>query len=221
MKVLIAQVSAEKTWIMQRQQLIRFRVNATTWIAKYKAIGEEPSISSQTSLWGHYVEEIGDFAVNPESAWPTLLWKYFWFALTQTAVLYPLGMACYGTGDKLERHLKMLTAFRKHVIEKNVLVGLYIKKIGQLDPELANSVLAVRNGMILRHFQKLFGFLLDLEDRIITNSVQKDLMEHWTELYNGLNEQIRALVAESDTLSVPLENLFEDATRLSTPRPIT
>ncbi len=206
MKGAIAQIAAEKTWVMQRQRLIHFRVVATTWIALYEAVGVEPSIPLDISLWRSHVEGIGDFAANPESAWPTLLWKYFWFAATQSAVLCPLGMACYAIGDKLERHLAMLRAFRKHVIEKSVLLDLYIKNIDGFDPNLANSLLTVRKGVILIHYQNLFGFLRDLEDRIETKSVQENLiMERWTELHNGLNEQICALVAESATPLVPFE----------------
>jgi hypothetical protein len=108
-KSCVDDIAAEKTWRLQRQRLIRFRVAASTWIALHKVVGVEPRIS----LWRIYVEGIGEFA-NPESSWPTLLPKVFCFAMLQDAVLRPLGMACYATDKALESNLELLVGLREH-----------------------------------------------------------------------------------------------------------
>jgi hypothetical protein len=190
MKLLIAQIAAEKTWAMQRQRLIHFRVAATTWIALYKAVGVEPRIW----LWRSYVERIDDFAACPENVWPALLQKRFYFAALQTAVLGALGMGCYGTGETLEHYLRTLRELRKHAIEKGVFLDRGILELDEVDHDLAESLLARRNGMIYPQNQKLFAFLQELGDRIETGAVQESEIENrWAELCNGLNEQVRAL----------------------------
>jgi hypothetical protein len=190
MKTFVEDIAAEKTWWLQRQRLIHFRVAAATWIALYKAVGVEPRIS----LWRSYVEGIGEFATNPESSWPTLLPKVFWFATLHNAVLCPLGMACYATDKALERHLELLASLREHVISKGLVLDRGIQDLDEIDPHLAESLMHARNGMVHPQSLKLFGFLRELADRIETRSVQDDAVAtKWTELCNDLNAQILAL----------------------------
>jgi predicted Ser/Thr protein kinase len=47
----IERIAAEKTWLLQRQQLLHLRVAAASWIALYNAVGVERRIS----LWRTYV----------------------------------------------------------------------------------------------------------------------------------------------------------------------
>ena len=190
MKTFVEDIAAEKTWRLQRQHLIRFRVAAATWIALYKAVGVEPRIS----LWRGYVEGIGEFATNSESSWPTLLPKVFCFATLQDAVLRPLGMACYATDNALERHLDLLVSLREHVIGKGIALDRGIQDLDEIDPHLAESLMYGRNTMVHPQSLKLFGFLRELADRIETGSVQDDAVTaKWTELCNDLNKQILAL----------------------------
>lgn len=201
MKLCIEHIAAEKTWALQRQRLIRFRVAAASWIALYRAVGVEPRIS----LWRSYVEGIGEFATNRENAWPTLLPKVFYFAMLQNAVLCPLGMACYATDKMLEHYLDVLTGLREHAIEKGLALDRGIQDLDDVDPDLAESLMAAHNKMIFPHYQKLFGFLRELGDRIETGAVQEAAITNtWAELCNGVNEQVRALGVS--------KHLAEDAT---------
>jgi hypothetical protein len=190
MKTCVENIAAEKTWALQRQRLIGFRVAAASWIALYRAVGTEPRIS----LWRSYVEGIGEFATNAETAWPTLLPKVYFFAALQNAVLCPLGMTCYATDKTLERQLNLLTDLRQHAIEKGLVLDSRIQDIDDLDPELAASLMAARNECILPHYRKLFGFLRELGDRIETGAVQETAIgDRWADLCNDANEQVRIL----------------------------
>jgi hypothetical protein len=190
MKTCVEQIAAEKTWALQRQRLIQLRVAAASWIALYRAVGIEPRIS----LWRGYVEGIGEFATNPESAWPTLLPKVYYFALLQTAILCPLGMGCYATDKALERHLELLTNLRQHAIKKGLVLDRGIQDIDDTDPELAASLMDARNETVLPQLRKLFGFLRELRDRIETGAVQETaIADRWAELCQEINQQVRAL----------------------------
>jgi hypothetical protein len=131
---------------------------------------------------------IGEFAVNPESSWPTLLPKVFCFAALQNAVLVPLGMACYGTDKAVERHLELLTGLREHAIEKGLALDRGIQSLDEVDSDRANSLMRARNVMVLPHIQNLFGFLRELGDRIETGSDQESAaVTRWSELRNDMN----------------------------------
>jgi hypothetical protein len=190
MRIYLRDIAVEKTWALQRQRLIGFRVAAASWIALYRAVGIEP----RTSLWRSYVEGIGEFATNPEHAWPSLLPKVHLFAALQNAVLCPLGMACYATDETLERHLGLLTDLRQKAIEKGLVLDRGIQDIGHTDPELAASLMDARNETILPHYRKLFGFVRELGDRIETGGVQETAIgNRWAELCRDINEQARTL----------------------------
>lgn len=198
MKMLVKTIAAEKTWALQRQRLIKFRVAAASWIALYRAVGIEPRIS----LWRSYVEGIGEFATNPESDWPSLLPKVYYFALLQDAILHPLGIACYATDKSLEHHLELFTNLRRHAIKQGLVLDRGIQDIDDTDPELADSLMDARNETVLPRFQKMFGFLRELGDRIESGAVQETVItDKWAELCGEINEQIRNLGMDEKLLA--------------------
>jgi hypothetical protein len=215
MKTIVDDIAAKKTWRLQRQRLIHFRVAAATWIALYRAVGVEPRLA----LWKSYVEGIGDFATNPESLWPTLLAKTFYFAALQNAVLGLLGDASYATDRALERHLEALTTMRRHAIDKGVVLDRGILDLDETDPDLAEWLMHTRNTKVYPEDMKLFGFLGELADRIETGSVQEDAMAtRWAELGNRVNAQIEAMRAERHLLGKPTRRVVDVAAVLDTRR---
>jgi hypothetical protein len=189
-KAFAGDIASEKTWRLQRQKLIHFRVAAATWIALHRAVGVEPRIS----LWRSYVEGIGEFATNPESSWPTLLPKIFYFATLHDAVLRVLGRSCYATDEALERQLKALTGLREHAIEKGVVLDRGIQDLDEVSPELAETLMHARNTVVHPQNIKLFGFLAEFADRIKTGSVDEKVVEtKWTSLCNDMNAKILTL----------------------------
>ena len=189
-KGILALIATEKTWALQRQKLIHFRVASVTWIALWRAVGVEPRIS----LWRSYAEGIGEFASNPEESWPSILAKTQYFALLNTVILSLLGQAYYGTDKALERHLDALRDMRQHAIEKGVVLDRGILDIGATDYDLGASLMDVRNEQIYPEHMKLFGLLREFADRIETGSVDEDsIANRWRGLCHECNAQILAL----------------------------
>lgn len=190
MRLLYAQIAAEKTWKLQRQKLIHFRVAAATWIGLYKAVGAE----TPTYLWKSYVEGIGEFASNPESSWAKILPRTWYFAVLQNAVLSVLGKVCYATNEELERHLDALASLREDAIKKGVVVDRHINDLNEIDPAFAEKMLHARNTILFPKSLELFALLREFADRIETEAMQGGGMpDRWRDICEKSNEQLLAL----------------------------
>lgn len=189
-KALIAEIAAEKTWALQRQKLIRFRVAATSWIALWNAVGVE----TRTSLWRTYVQDFEVFRINPENTWPHLLYECHCNAAMNNAILSVTGNLCYSTFDIIEKKLNAFMELRQNTIEKALVLDRAIFEIAEKDFELGESLMKQRNERIHPKQKKQFDLLRDFADRIETGLVDVDAITYgWRQNSEAINAEILAL----------------------------
>ena len=191
-KTLIASIAAEKTWGLQRQSLIGFRVAAMSWLALHAIVKNEP----RTALWFSLVNGCGEFAVNPQSRWPLILLKTNEFANMNNAVLHVLGRLAYGVPQRTDDYLSILLELRKHNVEKGVALDRGINEINNIDEKEGERLLSIRNSDIyMTASRQLSAFLREFGERIASDKVdRKDVGDQWERLVNDLNDALRLMM---------------------------
>lgn len=189
-KELLAQIATEKTWTLQRQRLLMFRVSASSWLALKRAVGNEERVQ----LWRGYAEGAGDFALNPEDKWPGILQQAYFFGIMTNVILGLLGTVYYATDEKTDTLIEALSEMRRETIRAGMAVDRMVLTVVENDEALAEGILAWRNEIYLPTNQRVFALIREFGDRIASGSVDiDDISNRYKAACDACNAELKAL----------------------------
>jgi hypothetical protein len=190
-------IASEKSWVLQKQHLLKIILAANSWIALSEAVGNE----QRSQIWKSYVENIGEFAHNTRDTWFHLLKKSYLFACLQHAVCFVVGMACYGIRDEIEHQFEVYRGLRKHLIEKDIALGSGIFDLMETHARLAELMIDARNRILYPIGRESFDFVNAVGDRITSGTFRPDeVIARWPAICERENRALAAMQAEVETI---------------------